>query len=123
MFIGQRYRVSTHLDNIKFSYPTFYGTCACIQTSPCQRYQLVKFTDLTNYYHKSMWDDRTIVIDVHDSINLGGWIFMKLMTCELKQEIQRRKIPTLANLCRKKIDTQTLIEIQGTFIASIQYMF
>ena len=71
-----------------------------------------------------MGDDRTIVIDVHDSMNLGGWIFMKLMKLELKQEIQRYyKIPTLANLCRKKIDTKTLIEIQGTFIASIQYMF
>jgi hypothetical protein len=121
MLVGHRYRVGTHSTNIKFSYPTFYGTCAEIQMCPQNRYKLVKFIDITDYFHETVLNDKTIVVDLHDYLNLSGWMFMQLMKPELIHEIQKQryKIASLANLCRKHITYKTQIEVQGTFISDV----
>ena len=120
MLVGHRYRVGTHSNNIKFSYPTFYGTCAEIQLCPQNRYKLVKFIDITNYFNETVLNDKTIVIDLYDYLNLSGRMFMQLMKPELKREIQKHyKIASLANLCRKHITYKTQIEVHGTFISDV----
>ena len=112
--IGARYKVRTN--NVFISGPTFYGTCQCISTHENGRFIRVQFTNLTNYFHEPMPYEKWCVMDL---LYNNDYIIMQIMKPDLAHQIHKRKIPTLANLCRKSIPYKTRIEIQGTYINDV----
>ena len=56
---------------------------------------------------------------IMDLLYNNDYIIMQIIKPELAHQIHKRKIPTLANLCRKSIPYKTRIEIQGTYINDV----
>ena len=119
--IGQRYRVAPYdVDEDT----TFYGTCHSITQVPIyDTFIKINFEDITDKYDNA-FPDKTILFHISESKYINNWKIMKLMKPELTREIQRYneihgKIPTLANLCRRKIPYKTRVELQGTYMSDV----
>jgi len=119
--VGGRYKVVRPILFGLTKEITFYGTCLSITTAPLfNQFIRVQFIDLTDQFHEP-WPHKMMMFDII-SIKPHDWRFMKLMEPELMREIKVHKkmgVPSLANLCRKRIPYDTHVEYQGTFIYDV----
>jgi hypothetical protein len=114
--VGERYRLVPYdVDEDT----TFFGTCRSITQVPIyDKFIKIKFEDITDQYDNAL-QDKTILYHISDSKYINNWKIMKIMEPELTKEICYRKIPTLANLCRKQIPFKTRVDAQGTYISDV----
>jgi hypothetical protein len=98
---------------------TFYGTCHSITPVPMfNKFLRVQFIDVEDHLNEPIQYHKILTVDII-SIRTNDWRFMKMMEPELSREIKIHKkmeIPSLANLCRKRISYDTQVECQGTYI-------
>lgn len=119
--VGGRYKVVRPnifaIGPIKSS--IFYGTCNSITPVPMfHKFLRVEFIDVEDHLNEPIQYHKILTVDII-SIRANDWRFMKMMEPVLTREIKghnKRKIPSLANLCRKSIPYDTQVEYQGTFI-------
>jgi hypothetical protein len=81
----------------------------------------VQFIDVEDHLNEPVQYHKMMTLDII-SIRPQDWRFMKMMEPELTREIKRHKkmkIPSLANLCRKRVSYDTQVEYQGTFISDL----
>ena len=120
--IGERYRVIPPNIYKQIGETVFYGTCHRISSVPIyERFIKVEFIDLTDQFHEPLSEDKTLVVDLITA-RPDDYGFMKLLNYDLSCDIEWHKkmeIPTLANLCRKRISYETRVECQGTYMSDV----
>jgi hypothetical protein len=120
--IGERYRIIPPNIYKQIGETVFYGTCHRITSVPIyDRFIKVRFIKLTDQFHEPLQENKTMVVDIITARS-DDYAFMRMMDYELTREIKRHKkmkIPSLANLCRKRISYDARVEYQGTYISDV----